>query len=306
MTTDRILHSFIRIVSKTAITSTSYSPPLDQFLTLGQPKRQVVQFDCAAFGITLDHAPDLMRMLDDEALNNATGGSDVVWAPLYAWRAGGALKAEAAIIPMLHLMRRIDENDDDWVGEDVPRVLASYGLPALLPTADYLGNTANDDWARVAAAKTLGMIGQQHPELRDQCVHALRAQLVKHAEQSAGLNAFLISSLLDLKAVEAMPEIKTACDADHVDETVAGDYEDFEIELGLKQVRAHPPKPNELTRLGAKLRALPGDGVSGGEPFASPGAESLPRLPEKRKRIGRNEPCPCGSGKKYKKCCGKA
>jgi preprotein translocase subunit SecA len=25
----------------------------------------------------------------------------------------------------------------------------------------------------------------------------------------------------------------------------------------------------------------------------------------KAKKIGRNEPCPCGSGKKYKKCCGK-
>ena len=22
-------------------------------------------------------------------------------------------------------------------------------------------------------------------------------------------------------------------------------------------------------------------------------------------RVGRNEPCPCGSGKKYKKCCGR-
>ena len=25
----------------------------------------------------------------------------------------------------------------------------------------------------------------------------------------------------------------------------------------------------------------------------------------KGKKIGRNDPCPCGSGKKYKKCCGK-
>jgi uncharacterized protein YecA (UPF0149 family) len=24
------------------------------------------------------------------------------------------------------------------------------------------------------------------------------------------------------------------------------------------------------------------------------------------RKVGRNEPCPCGSGKKYKKCCGKA
>ncbi len=24
-----------------------------------------------------------------------------------------------------------------------------------------------------------------------------------------------------------------------------------------------------------------------------------------KKKVGRNEPCPCGSGKKYKHCCGK-
>jgi uncharacterized protein YchJ len=24
----------------------------------------------------------------------------------------------------------------------------------------------------------------------------------------------------------------------------------------------------------------------------------------RKSKIGRNEPCPCGSGKKYKKCCG--
>lgn len=32
-------------------------------------------------------------------------------------------------------------------------------------------------------------------------------------------------------------------------------------------------------------------------------AGNLPALP-KLSKIGRNEPCPCGSGKKYKKCCG--
>ena len=25
----------------------------------------------------------------------------------------------------------------------------------------------------------------------------------------------------------------------------------------------------------------------------------------KKKKVGRNDPCPCGSGKKYKKCCGR-
>ncbi len=33
--------------------------------------------------------------------------------------------------------------------------------------------------------------------------------------------------------------------------------------------------------------------------------ESTPAQPTKSTKVGRNEPCPCGSGKKYKKCCGK-
>ena len=32
--------------------------------------------------------------------------------------------------------------------------------------------------------------------------------------------------------------------------------------------------------------------------------ENMPVV-NKGKKIGRNDPCPCGSGKKYKKCCGK-
>ncbi|NLB42271.1 MAG: hypothetical protein GX815_08430 [Clostridiales bacterium] len=27
--------------------------------------------------------------------------------------------------------------------------------------------------------------------------------------------------------------------------------------------------------------------------------------PVKSQKVGRNDQCPCGSGKKYKKCCGK-
>lgn len=29
----------------------------------------------------------------------------------------------------------------------------------------------------------------------------------------------------------------------------------------------------------------------------------VPQKVRKHKKIGRNDPCPCGSGKKYKKCC---
>jgi preprotein translocase subunit SecA len=39
-----------------------------------------------------------------------------------------------------------------------------------------------------------------------------------------------------------------------------------------------------------------GDGAAGGRPKT---------VVRKEKKVGRNDPCPCGSGKKYKKCCGR-
>jgi preprotein translocase subunit SecA len=41
------------------------------------------------------------------------------------------------------------------------------------------------------------------------------------------------------------------------------------------------------------------------EGFTGPGAaRRIVRKPATSQKIGRNDPCPCGSGKKYKKCCG--
>lgn len=41
------------------------------------------------------------------------------------------------------------------------------------------------------------------------------------------------------------------------------------------------------------------------ETSASSGEEEINKPVVKGKKIGRNDPCPCGSGKKYKNCCGK-
>ena len=35
------------------------------------------------------------------------------------------------------------------------------------------------------------------------------------------------------------------------------------------------------------------------------GKDAVKQAPKKKEKIGRNDPCPCGSGRKYKQCCGK-
>jgi uncharacterized protein YecA (UPF0149 family) len=59
-----------------------------------------------------------------------------------------------------------------------------------------------------------------------------------------------------------------------------------------------------------KKQALKYKGADGVEQFGA-AKKSNEAAPEKfspiinKNKVGRNDPCPCGSGKKYKKCCGK-
>lgn len=41
------------------------------------------------------------------------------------------------------------------------------------------------------------------------------------------------------------------------------------------------------------------------KPIANSGESKTPVVKSAKKKVGRNDPCPCGSGKKYKQCCGK-
>jgi preprotein translocase subunit SecA len=50
----------------------------------------------------------------------------------------------------------------------------------------------------------------------------------------------------------------------------------------------------------------PMSAVTQQEVFTNAPEETLKPIERKERKIGRNEPCPCGSGKKYKHCCGKA
>ncbi|HUP65821.1 MAG TPA: SEC-C metal-binding domain-containing protein, partial [Thermoanaerobaculia bacterium] len=40
--------------------------------------------------------------------------------------------------------------------------------------------------------------------------------------------------------------------------------------------------------------------------YSAPSKEAAAPVKRQQAKVGRNEPCPCGSGKKYKKCHGTA
>ena len=59
----------------------------------------------------------------------------------------------------------------------------------------------------------------------------------------------------------------------------------FEENGWIYEIGLAPDKPEDITDLEILLNP--------------------PKTMTAEKKVGRNEPCPCGSGKKYKKCCGK-
>ena len=291
--------------SEAAATNFDPASAVNQLLRFGEPPDE--WHDYAALGISLAAAPELIRMATDPALNDGPPDSPLVWAPVHAWRALGQLRVSAAVEPLLALFRRIDEEQDDWVSTDLPVALAQIGGAAVGPVANYLADTARDDWARVAAAETLSRIGNTHPEWRAECVARLQDQLEKFGEQTEMLNAFLILGLYDLRAVEAMPLIERAFASGRVDESVVGDVEDVQIHFGLKTEREHPPKPNALTDMSRRIAAMEEEIKAYEQEYAELQSmrDELPPQPYLAPpKTGRNDPCPCGSGKKYKKCCG--
>ncbi|MGB8648695.1 MAG: hypothetical protein WCF84_25885 [Anaerolineae bacterium] len=221
----------------------NYPLPVQSLLTLGNPD-QGAPGDTLPAGIIREHIPDLIRMATDRELHTAPGISSLVWAPVHAWRALGQLRAAEAVAPLTGLLRYIDEEQDDWIGEDLPKALGMIG-PAALPVLDtYLADSHHHLWARVAAAYSIEEVGKHFPEARGECVAALTHTLAQYAGNDPMLNAYVMLQLVELQSVESAGLIERAFAARRIDEAVMGDWEEVQVELGLKP--AQPKRKRSL------------------------------------------------------------
>ncbi len=219
------------------------------------------------------------------------------YAPIHAWRCLGQLRSEQAIRPLLNLMDPLAKGGDDWFLSEFPHICSRIGPATLKPLSEYLSNDEHEVFARVAAAHALQELATCHPEMRDDILAGMCDTLSRFQDTDETVNAFIISYLLDMQAVEAAELIERAHAANRVDLTVNGCWNTVRQELGVEGLGL---VPEEL----ASRSAFPG--------FLAPASESdnVARRDgsatiRSSGKVGRNDPCPCGSGKKSKKCCGR-
>lgn len=263
---------------------TTYAEPVSMLLSYGDCLDSGEWPNYLELGFTREHIPELIRMATDEELNWADSDSLEVWAPMHAWRGLGQLHAEEAIEPLMRLFHELEHVD--WVGEELPIVYQMLGPPAVPALAGYLAEDSHALFALIAAAESIERIGIAYPGAKEPCSLALLNQLECYRDNDPTLNAVLINNLVDLQSIESLPLIGQAFDDDVVDLMVAGDLEDAEIRLKVREHRSTPARSSPLRN---QILALLEE------------SDFPQRL--KTRKIGRNELCPCGSAKKYKKCC---
>jgi len=252
------------------------------------------------------------------------------YAPVHAWRGLAQLRATAAIGLLLEMMDPLDKDGDDWYLEEFPHAFAWIGPASLAPLRDYLADERHGTYPRIAASGGLRELAKRHEQLRGEVVKALCDILARFETTDETVNAFVVSDLLDLKATEASELIERAHAADAVDTMVCGNWETVRKELGVEGLGLVPKDlatrktclfpPETQAKMEAAFDWLfrrpipPSDHWEGPDDLDD--VDALPadasvllgapvaHLQQARK-AGRNDPCPCGSGKKYKKCCGR-
>ncbi len=235
-----------------------------------------------------------------------------------------------AYAPLVRMFRAPDETPFDLVGDTVTdalhQILGSVydGDPA--PLQGLVEDENVNDYVRSSALDAFIVLARSGQMTREEVVayyqSLFRGRLRrKHSHAWDGL----VTSTADLPAPELLADVRWAYAEGLVDPGFASlkgierDLLDPKPKPGgnfdiitdaIKELRSwaafapetpvprRPPPPPP-----APMRAS--SSPSSNEP--PPSSEPAVYMPPKHVRwsgVGRNDPCPCGSGKKYKKCCG--
>ena len=237
----------------------------------------------------------------------------------------GQLRSEKSLPLILEVWRLEPDTIDlvfgDLLYEDLWQVLWLCGEHQVQLLKNFiLDDTVPGVFCRAAMVSTLDQIVINDPSRRQEILHVL-AELLSHfgqipdekfSEDHCILCSNIASSISDLNATEYLPFIASLFERARIDPSLRGDWLEFQKDFGepydfgnkvyldirdwyinrgrhwlnVMQNNALEEERLALQRL-QKLR------------------ETAPaQQTNKNKKIGRNDPCPCGSGKKYKKCHG--
>jgi hypothetical protein len=207
----------------------------------------------------------------------------------------------------------------DCITESFGKVFASVCGGNLEGIQSIIENPAIDEWVRGAALGGLVTLAAEEIKSREEILSYF-AELFhgKLTDKNENIWSELVAYSTDLYAPELLGEIEKAYEQDLVDTSI----------IRLNDVRRDLAKGKDwaLAKLATdthhhlvtdtvkemawwacfheKESHTPQAAASVLDAADLPWEDSYSGYKRTEPKIGRNDPCPCGSGKKYKKCCG--
>jgi hypothetical protein len=199
--------------------------------------------------------------------------------------------------------------------QDGARILAAVYDGDLEPIKRLVLNRGADEFSRGVAIAALALLTVWAEVPRDIIVDYFMWLAREGLEREPSyVWGALAAESADIEALAVFPELRRAYDEDLIDPQTVGRSELDDVEASprgelLERMKNRYPPIDDVARATSWWARF-------GQRSSSRRAEELAlaaagefedgpmepyRAPQK---VGRNEPCPCGSGKKYKKCCG--
>ena len=259
--------------------------------------------------------PELLRIL-----NAATGSigeiaeQDDYMGHIFAMFLLAQFREPQAYQPLINLVfgesMYVDEALGDIITEDLGKMLACVCNGDISLICELIENPNVNEYVRSAGLDALVILVAHGIKTREEIMEYFLSLFQGKLEREYGfIWGSLVSHCCDIYAFEAAEEIERAF-ADEIVETELITRKDVKCSLEQdkeKTLELLINEPNykliddtaaEVSQWHCFQPAPKPAKVSAIEQFGKPvEARTQPK-------VGRNEPCPCGSGKKYKKCCG--
>jgi hypothetical protein len=275
---------------------------------------------CAARG---DEMAEALQVLADRPWIEGDEPGDW-WLHLHAVMVLGMIATDRAGLLLVHYMRRMAEVDDfdlqDWLSGSWPALFANKPEAVLPALRDLCGDRTLNWYIRANAVDPIvAASGRRGSKSLDEAL-AWLANVAADEEEDWDFRLSCGSVLIDFPRephrglLEGLAARQTGFGVDFSATEIAQAYSDLE-DLPDWRNRDDPWKfyspeaiverqerraKEDAKRDGADDDDFEDDYLDG---IDSPFDTSPMTFVRAAPKLGRNDPCPCGSGKKYKKCC---
>jgi len=232
----------------------------------------------------------------------------------------GELKATESLENVFQILSQdydfVDFYIGDFLTEHLDLVLYKIGNKKLDRFKEFVLKPGIDPYIKGVASQMAALIAFHQPERREEIIAWYReifefflANTEEEDVFDSNLIGLMVADLIDIRAEELLSEIEELFDKNMVDVGVCGDMIDVEEEIVKSIKKESIPEINGIFKIYSILKDEEGnmasDLDSDFEEYIKPSSHINIGAPKAKeaKKIGRNDPCPCGSGLKYKNCC---